>query len=140
MADDRSGNPRVTISGGILEGTIEPDSGVRSFKGIPFAAPPVGDLRWRPPQSAAPWAGVRMAHQFGPRAMQLPVFGDMNFRSHGMSEDCLYLNVWAPAEPAGESVLRLTHSDNNGGVIVPQTTERSLTTPIMTLENAQYPS
>jgi para-nitrobenzyl esterase len=84
----------------MLEGAIEPDSGVRSFKGIPFAAPPVGDLRWRPPQPAAPWAGVRPARAFGPRAMQLPVFGDMNFRSNGMSEDCLYLNVWAPATPA----------------------------------------
>jgi para-nitrobenzyl esterase len=116
MADDRSGNPRVTISGGILEGTIEPDSGVRSFKGIPFAAPPVGDLRWRPPQPAAPWAGVRMAHQFGPRAMQLPVFGDMNFRSHGMSEDCLYLNVWAPAEPAAERLPVLVYFYGGGNV------------------------
>ena len=102
MADYRSGNPRVAVSGGILEGTIEPGLGVRSFKGIPFAASPVGDLRWRPPQPAAPWVDVRPAHQFGPRAMQLPVFGDMNFRSNGMSEDCLYLNVWAPTEPTPE--------------------------------------
>jgi para-nitrobenzyl esterase len=116
MADDTSGNPRVTVSGGILEGTIEPGSGVRSFKGIPFAAAPSGDLRWRPPQPAAPWAGVRTAHQFGPRAMQLPVFGDMNFRSNGMSEDCLYLNVWAPAEPTAERLPVLVYFYGGGNV------------------------
>jgi para-nitrobenzyl esterase len=116
MADDTSGNPRVSVSGGILEGTIMPGSGVRSFKGIPFAAPPVGDLRWRPPQLAAPWAGVRPAHQFGPRAMQLPVFGDMNFRSNGMSEDCLYLNVWAPAEPTADRLPVLVYFYGGGNV------------------------
>jgi para-nitrobenzyl esterase len=110
------GHPRVRVSGGVLEGTIEPGSGVRSFKGIPFAAPPVGDLRWRPPQPAAPWVDVRTAHQFGPRAMQLPVFGDMNFRSNGMSEDCLYLNVWAPAEPTAEQLPVLIYFYGGGNV------------------------
>jgi para-nitrobenzyl esterase len=100
----------------MLEGTIEPGSGVRSFKGIPFAAPPVDDLRWRPPQPAARWAGVRPAHQFGPRAMQLPVFGDMNFRSNGMSEDCLYLNVWAPAEPTAERLPVLVYFYGGGNL------------------------
>jgi para-nitrobenzyl esterase len=100
MEDHTSGNPRVIVSGGVLEGMIEPDSGVRSFKGIPFAAPPVGDLRWCPPQPPAPWVGVRSANQFGLCAMQLAIFGDMSFRSPGISEDCLYLNVWAPAESA----------------------------------------
>ena len=68
------------------------------FKGIPFAAPPVGDLRWNPPQPVKNWDGVREATQFGPRCMQRRIFGDMNFRSNGMSEDCLYLNVWTPGE------------------------------------------
>ena len=90
-------NNRVITTNGIIEGTSEPDAGLRSFKGIPFAAPPVGELRWRAPQPVANWPGVRKADQFGPRAMQLPLFGDMNFRSNGMSEDCLYLNVWTPA-------------------------------------------
>ncbi len=116
MQDHADGNPSVTVSGGILEGTIDPGSGVRSFKGIPFAAPLVGDLRWRPPQPAAPWAGVRPAHQFGPRAMQLPVFGDMSFRSNGMSEDCLYLNVWAPAAPAEEQLPVLVYFYGGGNV------------------------
>jgi para-nitrobenzyl esterase len=116
MDDHAATNPRVTVSGGMLEGTIEPGSGARSFKGIPFAAPPLGDLRWRPPQPAASWSGVRPAHQFGPRAMQLPVFGDMNFRSNGMSEDCLYLNVWAPAEPASEQLPVLVYFYGGGNV------------------------
>jgi para-nitrobenzyl esterase len=87
----------VTTADGIAEGVADAASGLCIFRGIPFAAPPVGDLRWKPPRPAAAWDGVRGADRFGPRAMQLPVFGDMNFRSDGMSEDCLYLNVWTPA-------------------------------------------
>lgn len=87
---------QVTTANGAVEGTLE-KTGIRSFKGIPFAAPPVGALRWREPQPVQNWTGVRKADHFGPRAMQPPIFGDMNFRSDGMSEDCLYLNVWAPA-------------------------------------------
>lgn len=116
MADTTAGTARVTVSGGILEGTIMPGSGVRSFKGIPFAAPPVGRLRWCPPQPAAPWVGVRPADQFGPRAMQLSIFGDMDFRSNGMGEDCLYLNVWAPAEPTAERLPVLVYFYGGGNV------------------------
>jgi para-nitrobenzyl esterase len=87
----------VKTANGSLQGTTD-SSGVRSFKGIPYAQPPVGNLRWKPPQSPLNWDGVRMADTFGPRAMQLPLFGDMVFRSKGMSEDCLYLNVWTPAK------------------------------------------
>ena len=58
IEDHATTNPRVTVSGGILEGTIETGSGVRSFKGIPFAAPPVADLRWCPPRPAPPWVGM----------------------------------------------------------------------------------
>lgn len=88
----------VETLNGIVEGRVEPEAGIRVFKGIPFAAPPIGELRWKPPQPIASWTGVRKADRFGPRAIQLPIFGDMNFRSSGMSEDCLYLNVWAPAD------------------------------------------
>jgi para-nitrobenzyl esterase len=98
---------RVQTANGVVEGISEKGSGVRSFKGIPFAAPPVGDLRWQAPQPVKDWNGVRKADQFGPRCMQRPIFGDMGFRSNGMSEDCLYLNVWTPVKSgkAGLPVL-----------------------------------
>src|SRR3954451_24764993 len=92
QSNTQTANPKVTTSNGVLEGTYE--SGIRIFRGIPFAAPPVGDLRWKEPQPVQNWQGVRKADKFGPRAMQRPVFGDMYFHSDGVSEDCLYLNVW----------------------------------------------
>ena len=91
----------VKTANGAVEGMTEP-SGIHVYRGIPFGAPPTGDLRWKPPQPVTKWEGVRKAAQFGPRCEQAPIFGDMNFRSNGMSEDCLYLNVWTPAAPAGE--------------------------------------
>lgn len=92
------GQVRTNI--GTVEGTTSTDGKVHIFKGIPYAAPPVGDLRWKAPQPAAPWANVRKATEFGARCMQTNVFGDMNFRDNGPSEDCLYLNVWTPASSA----------------------------------------
>jgi para-nitrobenzyl esterase len=97
-------DPVVATVGGSVQGTVEA-SGVHSFKGIPYAAPPVGDLRFREPQPVAAWQGVRKAQAFGPRAMQLPIYSDMKFRSAGVSEDCLYLNVWAPAAGSHLPVL-----------------------------------
>ena len=94
---------QVKIANGTLEGVVE-KSGIRSFKGVPFGAPPVGDLRWKPPQPVKAWTGVRKADKFGPRCMQRAIFGDMNFRSDGMSEDCLYLNVWTPAKTGKEKL------------------------------------
>lgn len=96
LAQAAAAPPRAVTADGIVEGT-RGQSGVVSYKGIPFAAPPVGPLRWQPPQRAKHWPGVRKADRFGPRAMQLPLYGDMVFRSAGVSEDCLYLNVWTPA-------------------------------------------
>jgi len=87
---------QVEVEQGKLQGVD--DSGVKIFKGIPFAQPPTGNLRWKAPQPAKDWEGVRQANQFGPRCMQRSIFGDMVFRSDGMSEDCLYLNVWTPAK------------------------------------------
>jgi para-nitrobenzyl esterase len=90
--------PVAKIDSGMVEGA-SPSAGsaVSVFRGIPFAAPPVGDLRWREPQPVVPWSGTRQATSFAPRCMQLPLFSDMMFRSPAPSEDCLYLNVWTPA-------------------------------------------
>jgi len=92
-------SPAVTVTGGRAAGVVAP-SGVREFRAIPFAAPPVGPNRWRPPQPVVPWSGVRDASQFGPRCMQERIYSDMEFRSPGTSEDCLTLNVWALARSA----------------------------------------
>ena len=107
-----SATPQVKTENGILEGVDE--SGVKTFKGVPFAAPPVGNFRWREPQPVQRWTGVRKADKFGPRAMQLPIFGDMNFRSDGVSEDCLYLNVWTPAKSGNEKLPVLVYFYGGG--------------------------
>src|SRR5215470_18049763 len=74
----------IKVDGGRISGTTE--NGVRTFKGIPFAAPPVGDLRWKAPQPVVPWKGVRKATEFGARCMQGPIYSDMIFRDAGPSE------------------------------------------------------
>ena len=82
---------------GKVQGKMSADGQARDFLGIPFAAPPIGPLRWKPPQPAAKWHGVRQATSFGSRCMQQEHYADMVFRDPGESEDCLTLNVWTPA-------------------------------------------
>jgi para-nitrobenzyl esterase len=89
----------IKVESGELQGVVE--DGVVSFKGIPFAAPPVGELRWRPPQPAAKWTGVRQASEFAADCMQ-GRFGAPAGRAP--SEDCLYLNVWRPADANARSL------------------------------------
>ena len=88
-------NLRIKTKQGKIEGKAE--GAVRTFLGIPFAAPPVGPLRWKPPVPAAKWKGVRQATEFGSHCMQPQLYADMVFRDPGPSEDCLTLNVWTPA-------------------------------------------
>lgn len=91
-------NPLVVKTNkGKVQGAFTTGHQVRAFKGIPYAAPPIGNLRWQPPRPAAKWKGVRDATQFGSRCMQAPIYPDMVFRDPGPSEDCLTLNVWTPA-------------------------------------------
>ncbi len=85
---------------GLVQGTSE--DGLTVYRGIPFAAPPVGDLRWRAPEPATKWEGVRQATKFGPRPVQ--GMGNPSGRQEPTSEDCLYLNVWTPAKSAGDRI------------------------------------
>ena len=96
---------QAIVAQGTVEGLAAEDQGITVFRGVPFAQPPVGGLRWRAPQPALPWDGVLQAFDFGPTAMQ-PTPGasdDFYDREWGtdpavpMSEDCLYLNIWTPA-------------------------------------------
>jgi para-nitrobenzyl esterase len=90
----------VHTAAGDVEGTVSADSKIRVFRGIPYAAPPVKDLRWKAPQPVEGWTGVRKAVEFGARCMQGRIYPDMIFRDNGPDENCLYLNVWTPAESA----------------------------------------
>src|SRR5512133_3071001 len=90
--------PPVKVDGGLLQGTVE--DGLAVYRGIPFAAPPVGDLRWRAPQPATRWDGVRQAAKFAPSCVQ---GGGRGGPPQG-NEDCLYLNVWTPAKSARDRV------------------------------------
>ncbi|NVJ85674.1 MAG: carboxylesterase family protein [Algoriphagus sp.] len=105
-----------SIQNGVIEGIYDTQTGIQKYFGIPYAQPPLGPLRWKAPVPPKDWDGVKETKSFGPRAIQAPVFGDMNFRSDGISEDCLYLNVWSPAKQNEKNLPVLVYFYGGGFV------------------------
>src|SRR5262249_60172036 len=97
----------IKTDAGLIAGVSASTPGVRVFKGVPFAAPPTGELRWRAPQPVAKWTGIRKADTFGNVCVQPKGVGRLNVSvdlpdSPAASEDCLYLNIWTGAQSASE--------------------------------------
>src|ERR1700756_2959294 len=88
----------IQIENGKLLGVLTPDQKIIAYKGIPYAQPPVDELRWAPPQVAGKWKKIFFARDFGAHCIQAGSYPDMVFHDSGPSEDCLTLNVWAPYE------------------------------------------
>jgi para-nitrobenzyl esterase len=93
---------QASVTGGTVTGTTV--DGISQFKGIPFAAPPTGELRWKAPQPVTPWSGVRQTAAFAPACLQEPGLANRMAPGISLSEDCLYLDVWTPATKSGEKL------------------------------------
>lgn len=115
----------VQAPAGTVQGIAQTSPGgpARAFLGIPYAAPPVGDLRWKPPVPAPAWKGTLQATSFGSRCEQLALFDDMYFRDPGVSEDCLTLNIWTPANVKPGAKLPVMFWIYGGGFVTGSTSE-----------------
>jgi len=107
---------QAKIEKGIIEGNFDTKTEIQKYFGIPFAKAPIGKLRWKAPQELDNWNGVKVTKAFGPRPMQRIVFGDMNSCSAGISEDCLYLNVWTPVKRNTKDLPVLVYFYGGGNV------------------------
>ena len=111
--------PEVGLRVDTLYGSVEGfqiEEGVKAYLGVPYAQPPVGELRWKAPQRLQEWEGVKDCKSFGPDPMQPIIYSDMVFRGNGFSEDCLYLNIWTPAATQGDALPVLLYF-NGGGLM-----------------------
>lgn len=118
----KDSNPVLTIEGGKIQGVPTSVEGIIAYKGVPFAAPPVGDLRWKEPQPVVPWEGVKIADTYGAAAMQTiwdpTSFYGREWRasdSAKFNEDCLYLNIWTPAAGQKDKKLPVAMWIHGGG-------------------------
>ena len=111
----RADSLTVKTEQGKVQGKTINDGKVRAFLGMPYAAPPVGDLRWKAPKPPAKWKGKRDATKFGAHCAQGRVFDDMVFQDAGPSEDCLFLNVYTPADATDKSKLPVMFWIHGGG-------------------------
>src|SRR5579863_6041977 len=105
----------IKVEQGKIHGKTINDGKVRAFLGLPYAAPPVGDLRWKAPQPPAKWKGDRDATKFGAHCAQNHVFDDMVFQDNGGSEDCLFLNVYVPTDAKEDAKLPVMFWIHGGG-------------------------
>ena len=122
FCQNKNTNPILVIEGGKIIGVPTLTKGIIAYKGIPFAAPPVGDLRWKEPQAVVPWEGVKTADKYGAAAEQVTwdpeSFYGIEWRASGsvpFSEDCLYLNIWTPAASQTAKKLPVAMWIHGGG-------------------------
>jgi para-nitrobenzyl esterase len=121
-SETEDSNPVLNIQGGEVKGVETPTQGIIAYKGIPFAAPPVGNLRWKEPQPVVAWQGVKLADKYGAAAMQVTwdpqSFYGKEWRASGsapFNEDCLYLNLWTPAAGQKDKKLPVAMWIHGGG-------------------------